>query len=131
MPDRTGLRNLLAAVYLGIWMFTILFFWLFTSRSDAFGFSLLFLWILLPVTTLIISFLIGLNNFWGKWKWASVIDFGVMYMLAEYLTFSLANMTAFSKFNLPDFGLLALGMIISAVGLGIGSLVCRNTKCSE
>ena len=108
MPDRTGLRNLLAAVYLGIWMFTILFFWLFTSGSDAFGFSLLFLWILLPVTTLVISFLIGLNNFWGKWKWASVIDFGVMYMLAEYLTFSLANMTAFSKFNLPDFGLLAL-----------------------
>ncbi len=126
MTEQTRRRNILVAVYFGIWIFTVLFFWLFTSGSDAFGFSLLFLWILLPAATLVISFLIGRNNFWGKWKWVSIIDFGLMYMLSEYVTFSLANMLAFSKFNLPDFGMLFAGAIISVIGLGIGSLLRRK-----
>ena len=124
MTEQT--RNILVAGYFAVWIFTVLFFWLFTSGSDAFGFSLLFLWILLPATTLFVSFLIGRYDCWGKKKWISPLVFGIFYMLAEYVTFSLANMLAFGKFNLPDFGMMAVGMILSAVGLGVGNLLRRK-----
>lgn len=112
-------------VYLAIWALSLIVFWLFTSGSDAMGFGIMFMWVLLPVTTFVISLLIGKNNYWGKWKWLSVIAFGVMYMLAEYATFSTANMVAFGKINMPEFGMIPIGAIISLIGLGIGVGICH------
>lgn len=45
--------------YLLIWAFAMIVFWFFTSGSDAMGYSLMFLWIILPVTTFIVSVVIG------------------------------------------------------------------------
>lgn len=89
------------------------------------GYGIMYLWIVLPVTTFIISFLIGKNNFWGKWKWMVSIGFGVMYMLAEFATFSAANMLAFGKINSPDFTMIFYGGIVALLGLGVGSLINR------
>ena len=47
------------------------------------GYSLMFLWFILPISTFIVSIVIGKNNFWGKGKWAFTLFFGVMYMLAD------------------------------------------------
>lgn len=118
-------KIILIATYLSIWAFALIIFWFFISGSDAMGYSLMFLWIVLPVTTFVISLLIGKNDFWGKQKWFAIIAFGVMYMLAEYATFSTANMVAnsFSKINMPHFGMVLAGAIISAIGLVIGSLI--------
>lgn len=113
-------KIILLAVYLGIWAASLIVFWFFISGSDAFGYSLMFLWILLPVTTFVLSVIIGKNNWWGRLKWLSAIAFGVMYMLAEYATFSAANMVSFNKVNIPDFGMIIGGGIVSAVGLFIG-----------
>lgn len=79
-------------------------FWFFTSGSDAMGYSLMFLWIILPVTTFVVSIVIGKNDFWKKGKWAFTLFFGVMYMLAEYGTFKMANNIAFDKLNAPGLG---------------------------
>ncbi len=117
-------RLILVLTYLGIWVVSLISFWLF-SRGDAMGHSIMFLLILLPVTTLITSLLIGKNNYWGKWKWLSAAIFGVMYMLADYATFSLANMISFSKFNMPDFEMIAAGAIFSVLGMGLGTAVRR------
>ena len=76
---------ILVSTYLGIWALSLISFWFFSSASDAMGYSIMFLWVLLPVTTFIISLLIGMNDYWGKWKWFSAIAFGIMYMLAEYV----------------------------------------------
>ena len=46
---------ILAGVYLGIWAVSLISFWLFGSGSDALGYSIMYLWILLPVTTFILS----------------------------------------------------------------------------
>lgn len=62
------------------------------------------------------------NNFWGKGKWAFTLFFGVMYMLAEYGTFKMANNIAFNKLNAPDLGMIVAGAIISAIGMLVGSL---------
>jgi len=121
-------KLILIATYLGIWAFSLIVFWFFTSGSDAMGYSLMFLWVLLPVTTFVTSLLIGRHNCWGKWKWISAIAFGAMYMLAEYATFGAANMVAFDKINLPRLGMIQTGAIISLVGLAIGAGINHKSQ---
>ena len=68
---------------------------------------------------------IGIHDFWGTRKWTFTLIFGVMYMLAEYGTFKMANNIAFNKLNTPDWGMIVGGTIISAIGMLIGFLVNR------
>ena len=113
-------KLILITTYLAIWAIALISFWFFTSGSDAMGYSMMFLWILLPVTTFVLSLLIGKNGYWGKWKWFSAVAFGIMYMLAEYATFGTANMIAFGKINMPQYGMVGIGAVLSLLGLGIG-----------
>lgn len=114
---------ILIVAYLGIWAVSLIAFWFFIDGSDAMAYSIIFLWIPLPVTTFIISLLIGKNNCFGSWKWMYSIVFGIMYMLAEYATFSAANMSAGNKINMPDVEMLIAGVVISLFGVGIGTAV--------
>ncbi len=110
-------------IYLAVWSLAMLMFWFATQPDDAMGYSLLVFYLVLPVTTLNVSLFIGLDSGWGKGKWLMPLFFGVMYMLAEYGTFSLANMRAFDKFNVPEFGMIIPGVVISLIGMGIGSAI--------
>lgn len=87
------------------------------------GYSIMFQWAPLPVATFVISLLIGKNNYMGRWKCFFSIVFGVMYMLAEYATFSTANMISFDRINMPQFDLILIGKIISQVGLVVGTFI--------
>ena len=94
--------------YLMIWTVSMLVFWVFKGGIDAMGYSLMFLWIIIPVTTFTVSVIIGKNNFWGIKKWAFTFPFGVMYM---------------------EWDLAVAGAIISAIGMLTGLLInwiCRN-----
>ena len=55
---------ILAAVYIGIWAAAVIAFWFLGSGSDAMGYSLVYLWILMPVTTFVVSLLIGKMITW-------------------------------------------------------------------
>ncbi|WP_336011296.1 helix-turn-helix domain-containing protein [Fusobacterium polymorphum] len=107
-------KVILIATYLGIWAFALIIFWLFTNGSDAMGYSFVFLWIILPFSTFVISLLIGKNNYWGNLKWTVPVVFGIMHMLAEYATFSISNMIAnlFTKINVPHYELILIGAFI-------------------
>ena len=96
----TGNRNKIIIIlsYLLIWALAMIVFWFFTSGSDAMGYSLMYLWIILPVTTFVES------------------------VLAEYGTFKMANNIAANKINAPDWGMIVVGAIISAIGILLGSL---------
>ncbi len=119
-------KTVLISVYLAIWAFAIIAFWLFKDPTDAMGYSLMYLWGLLPTVTFVVSLLIGKNNYFGKWKWVFTLLFGIMYMLSEYATFSAANTISFDKINMPEFGMILTGAIISAIGLAIGCLINRS-----
>ena len=114
--------------YMLVWAIAMIVFWFFTSGSDAMGYSLMFLWIILPVTTFVVSIVIGKNDFWKKGKWAFTLFFGVMYMLAEYGTFKMANNIAFDKLNAPDWGMIVAGAIISEIGMLLGSLCNKKSN---
>ena len=118
-------KLVLIASYLVIWIAAIVVFWAFaiTYAEGAMGYSLTFFWIILPANTLVVSFLIGRNDYWGRGKWVFSIGFGVMYMLAEYATFSMANNLAFGKVNMPEASMVPAGAAISLVGMALGYLV--------
>ncbi|MCM1150080.1 MAG: helix-turn-helix domain-containing protein [Butyricicoccus sp.] len=128
-------ETVLVCVYLGIWAFSLVMFWFFTGPTDAMGYGLLFLWTLLPVTTLVLSELIGQLDFWGKWKWLAPLFFGVMYMLAEYATFQCANMAATAAavrhLNMPRLEMIPIAAAISLLGLALGSGIRRRMKSKK
>lgn len=123
-------KVMLLLSYLVVWAISIIFFWLFISQDngDAMGYSLMFLWIILPVITFVISVLISRNNYWGKLKWLAAIGFGIMFMLAEYATFAMANNIAFNKVNMPELSMILIGAGISLTGMMIGHLVYLKSK---
>ncbi|MDD3415911.1 MAG: helix-turn-helix transcriptional regulator [Lachnospiraceae bacterium] len=118
-------KLILVVSYLVIWALALITFWFFTDGADAMGYGFMFLWVLLPITTLVLSILIAKNGYWGKLKWLSAVVFGVMYMLAEYATFSAANMKSFGNVMMPEWGMILGGGIVSAVGLSIGVGISR------
>lgn len=132
VKSRNKLSKLvLIMTYLVIWAVSLIVFWLFMDPAGALGYSLMFLWLLLPVTTFVLSLLIGRNDFWGKWKWLSAAAFGLMYMLADYATFKAANMVSNGIFRMPDFIMLFAGVIISVLGLGIGAVFYYSKSRTE
>ena len=76
-------KLILILSYLVIWAVAVIVFWCFTGEADAMGYSFMYLWIILPAATFVISLLISRNNFWGRYKWLGSIGFGLMYMLGE------------------------------------------------
>ncbi len=113
--------------YLVIWAASILAFW-FGIDPDGAVYALAVFYLILPVTTFVISLLIGKDNSWSKFKWLMIAFFGAMYMAADYATFRLANNIAFDKLNTPEFELIVVGAIISAVGMIIGALASTLKK---
>ncbi|MBQ5952187.1 MAG: helix-turn-helix transcriptional regulator [Lachnospiraceae bacterium] len=129
VKSRTRLSKLITiAAYLVVWALAIVAFWCFTDGSDAMGYALIFLWIVLPVTTFVTAFLIGRNDFWGVKKWWAAPVLGLAYMLAEYATFSMSNNLAFDKVNTPHWSLLIAGAVIAAAGLGLGQCLHAHAE---
>lgn len=105
---------------LAVWTLALTFFWLFMNETDAGAFSLIFIWIILPVTIFTVSLIIGKRKYFGKAGFAAVPIFGIAYMLSEYATFSTANMIRFSHISPPEFAMIPAGMIISLLGIMTG-----------
>ena len=114
-------RRVLIAAYLLIWAFSIGFFWVATGPTDAMGYGLVFLWLVLPAATLVISFFVGRGEEWREVRWLMLLFFGVFYMLAPYATFTWANISAFGAFRLPDPVDLLPGILCSALGMTLGT----------
>ena len=109
----------------GGWVFALVVF-LLMDPTDAMGYALLFHWLLLPIAAFVISLRIGeLVRRDGR-MWLLPLALGLLYMLADFLTFRLANMLAFDKINLPQWDLFFIGAAISALGLLIGRLLGRR-----
>lgn len=118
-------RLTLILSYLVVWAIAMIVFWVFTEESDAMGYSLMYLWVILPVITFVVSLIAGLRDYWGKKKWFLPVGLGIMYCLAEYGTFSLANTITFGNMNVPSSGMILTGGMISAIGIAVGSIFRR------
>ena len=115
-------KVILTVTYLIIWTASIAVFW-FGGRIDAMGYSLVYFYLVLPVTTFIISVFIGRDNSWAGLRWVMLLFFGFMYMLAPYATFSLANMTSVNVVRFPHLSDMLPGILCAAAGIAAGSVV--------
>lgn len=120
-------KLVLVAAYLVIWAVSVAFFWLAVSRSDAGAYAVLVIWGAIPLTTFVISLLIGANGYWGRKKWWAVPILSLMYTLIPFLTFTLANAASTGisagdiAMHLDDLITLPIGAAVSAVGLAVGT----------
>lgn len=121
-------KILTLAAYPVIWTACLAYFWISRNWIDAAGYSIFVLWLIIPITTFAVSFFIAKSNYIGKIQWLSPILLGVMYMLAEYLSFSLLNMVTFIKFNQPELKLIIYGTLISTSGLFTGYIFNIHKK---
>lgn len=127
-------KLVLVAAYLVIWAVSVVFFWLAVSGSDAGAYAVLVIWGAIPLTTFVISLLIGANGYWGRRKWLAVPILALMYTLIPFLTFTLANAASTGvsagdvAVNLDDLITLPIGAAVSAAGLEIGTGIEKLRK---
>ena len=113
---------ILAAVYFLVWAAAPVTYWCFTGASDAMGFSLLFFYLLFPLVHIALSAVLGADNSLGRGKWLFPLAFGAAEMLAYYVTFDAAWMSATGVFTWPQFELFLFGALLSLAGFALGTL---------
>lgn len=127
-------RNLgqiiVCATSLLIWVLALVVFWFFTDGVGAFGYSLMFLYFILPINILVTSLVFGLKNYWGKGKFVLPFINGILYMFSEMFTFGMANflMNKIVSFN-PDEGIiLERGLIYQVSTSNNGELLTAAVR---
>ncbi|MBQ7542773.1 MAG: helix-turn-helix transcriptional regulator [Clostridia bacterium] len=119
---RTQSVTTLVLVTLGVWALSVLAVGLVASGVDNTGYSVAVMWAVLPVTFFVVSFLIGRNRYFGRGMYISPLVFSLLYSLCGYATSIAADGQLTRTIRWPDFTKLPLGLLITAVGLGVGIL---------
>lgn len=109
-------------IYILLWTACLLWFWIGRRHDPTFApaFSIMALYLILPIATFVISILIGKDESWGRYRWLIAFFFGAMYSLECYGTFKLANTLAFGNQHVPSIEDTIPGIMVSLFGMGIG-----------
>lgn len=113
-------------IYSLIWFITVGAFWLGMSR-EAMGYSLLAFYLILPIAGLVCSAMSGARSGLRGIIFCSLF-IGVMYMMSQYLTFSLLNMlkSSITKINYPSIPMLIGGALTAFIGYFLGVIFRRR-----
>lgn len=123
-----------ATAYLAVWVLLAVLFWIFMLFDGAGMIWELAYLIVLPLTTFIVSFLIGSDSGWRISKWLMPLFFSGMFMLYNVATIGLANRIADWRMGMPDIPILIVVALISLIGVGLGfgssfiSITVKRTK---
>ena len=88
-------------------------------------------WIMLPAATIVLSLLIGKNNYWGKYKWLAPIGFGLMFMLSVYASYGMRESLIFNRVDLQTLSFFFIGTIASMIGMVLGHALFADQKSKE
>lgn len=116
-------------IYLILITFVTILFWI--TNIDAMFYSIMVIFIIIPLITFITSFIIGYKNIFGHFKYIFIILSGVLFCAHDYLTFSLANNIAFDKVNPIDVEFIFIGAIISLIGMFLGIITKKIIKTKK
>ena len=113
-------------VYFLIWTITVAAFWLGLGR-DAMGYSLVAFYLVLPITGFVCPIFMASTNRSFKKAVVGSLLIGFAYSLAQYLTFSLANMVSISFTRINTFSIEAMlgGSLTAFIGYLIGRVRYR------
>ena len=120
IKGKTRLSKLLLVLsYLVIWAFNIMASWRFSAGSITEAQAGGVQWLVLPAVTIILSLLIGKNNYWGKHKWLVPIGFGLMLMLSVYASYGMRESLIFNRVDLQTLSFFFIGTIASMISCRI------------
>ena len=132
VKSKTRLSKLLVVLsYLVIWAFNIMASWRFSAGSITEAQAGGAQWIMLPAATIVLSLLIGKNNYWGKYKWLAPIGFGLMFMLSVYASYGMRESLIFNRVDLQTLSLFFIGTIASMIGMALGHALFADQKSKE
>lgn len=132
VKSKTRLSKLLLVLsYLVIWSFNIMVSWCFSAGSITEAQAGGVQWIMLPAATIILSLLIGKNNYWGKHKWIAPIGFGFLFMLSVYASYGTRESLIFNRADLQTLTVFFIGTIASMIGMALGHALFADEKSKE
>ena len=124
-------KLILILSYLVIWALNIAVSWRFSADSITEAQAGAFQWLVLPIATIVISILIGKNNYWGKYKWLAPIGFGLMFMISVYASYGMRESLIFDRVDLQTLSLFFIGTIASMIGMVLGHALFADEKSKE
>lgn len=119
-------KLILGCVTIGIWALSVILFFVLESGAGGAGYSLAISWAVLPIVFFCASFVMGLNDYFGKWKWLAVPLFGIMHALSGSITSIQTEEAVYRAVVWPDLMKLPVGMAIALIGIGIGMLIRKK-----
>ena len=132
VKSKTRLSKLLLVLsYLVIWSFNIMVSWCFSAGSITEAQAGGVQWIMLPAATIILSLLIGKNNYWGKHKWLAPIGFGLLFMLSVYASYGTRESLIFNRADVQTLTFFFIGTIASMIGMTLGHALFVDEKSKE
>ena len=123
-------RLIQIGIYVVLWAACLVWFWVGRRNDPTFApaFAIMTFYIILPISTFIISILIGKDDSWGRFRWLMTLFFGLMQSLAGFGTFKMANTLAFGNQHFPSVEDAIPAIIISALGMGLGVLIKKRKE---
>ena len=121
-------KLILISSYLVIWSFNMIVSWSFSVESITEAQAGAFQWLVLPLTTIVVSLLIGKNNYWGNRKWFASIGFGFMFLLSVYASYGMREKSIFNQIDLQTLTVFFIGMSTSIIGMVLGSALFADER---
>lgn len=112
---------------LGIFAIAVLAFWAFTGKSDAIGYGILYIWVLMPLVSFVTSLVVGLLKIWGRYRALWLALCAILITLLPCVTFDAAHALHFGSLVAPNLTMLIGGCIVSYIGFAVG-IVIRGIK---
>lgn len=123
-------KIILIGIYIILWAVCLIWFWIGHNSDPTFApaFSIVALYLVLPIATFVISIQIGKDESWGRYRWFIAFFFGVMYSLECFGTFSMANTLAFGNKHFPNVEDAIPTTLISLLAMGFGFLIKKRKE---
>lgn len=118
-------------IYVIFWTACLIWFWVGKNNDPALfapAFAIMTFYIILPISTFVISVLIGKDESWGRFRWGMALFFGLMQSLEGFGTFKMANTLAVGNQHFPAIEDAIPAIVISLVGMGIGILIKKKNE---
>jgi len=123
-------KIILLSAYFIVWAVTMIVFWQ-TKGPMTSGLDITFRWMLLPLFLLVATVIVAKNNYWGKGNWFCVIGAAITFLTVPYTEFIEEMGTATFTFRFPNLMYMAVGIIVSICGIGIGTLWKKKISSKE
>ena len=125
-------KTILLSAYFILWAAAMIIVWQ-TNGYTTLKFDLVFRWLILPLFLLVSTVSVAKNDYWGKGNWLSVIAAAITFLTVPYTQYveDLTAGTATFTFRFPNLMYMVVGIIISACGIGIGTLWRKKISSKE